>query len=800
VQAPQKESSRHDDHAKTRAPVADTDLYRALFAAAQDGLLVVDDQGRYVEVNDAYARLLKTTRAALIGHHFSEFMPPGRLREAEEAFGALVAKGQGLSEFPLRAVDGTLVDCEWTVQGHFLPGLSLCSARDIRRRKDAEEGLRASEAQFRFLTNLDDATRPLTDPEEIVRTAARLLAEHLDADSVAYCHFDPDQERFHVTGEFRRPGVPSMLGDYTLAQFGAVGDFLRTNRPFVVEDMEGDPPPNAAVDAYRQLKIRAHLAVPLHKTGHLLAALGIQQLEPRKWRPQEIELLQLVANRCWESIERARMEARLRRQTHSFDTLLSNLPDLICTFDLGGRFTYANPALLGVWRQSLDDIIGKNTFDLGYPLPLAARIQSEVQRVIQTGHPVRNHTPFAGPDSETRVYEYIFSPVLGADKVLEGVTCTARDITERERMEKEVTESRQRLQQLLSQAPVAIIVFRGQDLVIELANPFYEDLVPGRQLEGRPLAQAIPELGADVFGALHQVLETGEAFTASDWAVPYDKDRDGIVEDHWFNVVYHPLREADGAVSRVVAVCSDVTPQVVARKELERANRELEEFAYVASHDLQEPLRMVAIYSEMLLSRYVANDPKAREYAAFVHQGVERMEQLIHDLLAYSRIVHTESDKSGSADLNESLAEALRTLDSRIVETQAIVAAAPLPLVRGEASQFTHVFQNLLSNSLKYRRPHLPPEIRISAAQEGDRWVISVADNGIGFEPQYAQRIFGLFKRLHKDEFSGTGLGLAICQRIVERYGGRIWAQGHPGEGATFHIALMPPEAERVES
>jgi PAS domain S-box-containing protein len=488
--------------------------------------------------------------------------------------------------------------------------------------------------------------------------------------------------------------------------------------------------------------------------------------------------------------------AELRRRSHTFDVVLSNIPDLICTFDLDGCFTYANPALLGIWQKSLEEIRGKNTFDLAYPAELAARIQKEVKTVIATKQPVRNLTPFTGGGGEIRVYEYIFSPVLGSDHSVEEVTCTARDVTDHERMERELAASQQKLEQILAQAPVAIIVFRGSNFIIELANPFYRELVQGRELVGKPLAEAIPELGQDVFDVLRRVMNTGEAFMATDWLIPYDRRGDGVIEDHWFNVVYHPLREADGTVSRIVAVCSDVSLQVLARKELERANRELEEFAYVASHDLQEPLRMVGIYTQILLSRYMKDDPIAQECAGFVRKGVDRMEQLIHDLLTYSRIIHTESTSWGDADLNESLAQALKAMEIRIQETNARVTATPLPTVRGEASQLVHVFQNLLSNSLKYRHMEVTPEVHISAERNGENWVISVRDNGIGFEPRYSQRIFGLFKRLYKDEFSGTGLGLAICQRIVGRYGGRIWAEGRPGEGATFFISLTASEAK----
>ena len=488
-------------------------------------------------------------------------------------------------------------------------------------------------------------------------------------------------------------------------------------------------------------------------------------------------------------------ETALRRHSHVFDVVLSNIPDLICTFDLDCNFTYANPALLGVWQRSLEEIIGKNTFDLGYPPDLAARIQAEVKAVIASQQVVINHTPFTGANGETRVYEYIFSPVLAGDRSLEEVTCTARDITERERMEKALAGSEEKLQQVFAQAPVAIVVLRGPEFVVEMANPFYQALLPGKQLVGRRFADIVPELGRDVWDAFNRVLETGEPLVANEWLIPYDQNGDGVIEEVWFNVVYHPLRDTDGRVTGMVAVCSDVSVQVRARRELERANRELEEFAYVASHDLQEPLRMVGIYTEMLLNRFAPDDANARVYAGFVRQGVDRMDQLIQDLLAYSRVVHSDDISTGSANLNEAWAEAVKTMESRIGEASATLNVAPLPVVRGETSQWAHVFQNLLSNSLKYRHADVPPKIDVSARRDGANWVISFQDNGIGFEPQYAQRIFGLFKRLHKDEFSGTGLGLAICQRIVERYGGRIRAEGRPGRGATFHIVLPGIEA-----
>jgi signal transduction histidine kinase len=234
-----------------------------------------------------------------------------------------------------------------------------------------------------------------------------------------------------------------------------------------------------------------------------------------------------------------------------------------------------------------------------------------------------------------------------------------------------------------------------------------------------------------------------------------------------------------------------------ANDDLTRVNRELEEFAYVSSHDLQEPLRMVNIYTHLILKETAqektnGEDHRARlsQYREFVRQGIDRMEALIRDLLTFSRTIQSDDPPIGVVDLSDSLNDALSVLGDRIEESGAVVTAGSLPCVRVDTTQMAHVFQNLLSNSIKYRGAGVKPEIYIRAEAREGNWIVSVRDNGIGFDQQYAERIFGLFKRLHKEEYPGTGLGLAICQRIVERYGGRIWATSSAGAGATFYFAL----------
>ena len=224
---------------------------------------------------------------------------------------------------------------------------------------------------------------------------------------------------------------------------------------------------------------------------------------------------------------------------------------------------------------------------------------------------------------------------------------------------------------------------------------------------------------------------------------------------------------------------------------LRRSNEDLEQFAFMASHDLREPLRIVSAYSELLLRRFGhLADADAAQYATFIRKGVQRMESLIENVLSYSRAIHMNGDLSQTANLEESLARALVLLEEPVQKAQATVTRDPMPSVPGAEDQFTHVFQNLLSNALKYSRDS-QPVCRHGGARRSDAdWMFCVRDNGIGFEQQYAERIFGLFKRLHKDEYPGTGVGLAICKRIVERHGGRIWAQSELGVGSTFFFSL----------
>jgi signal transduction histidine kinase len=246
-------------------------------------------------------------------------------------------------------------------------------------------------------------------------------------------------------------------------------------------------------------------------------------------------------------------------------------------------------------------------------------------------------------------------------------------------------------------------------------------------------------------------------------------------------------------IRRLTRGMRELAREAALAEELGRSNRELEEFAYIASHDLQAPLRRITGFAQLLAERYKGRlDADADDYIERISASTTRMQRLIQDLLTYSRAGSKELER-GRVDAGKVLREVLADLEASIRDAGADVSAGALPVVTADAGQLSRLFQNLIGNAVKFRSPDRQARVRVSARRAGGEWVFSVADNGIGIEPQFAADVFKMFRRLHAaSAYPGTGIGLAVARKIVERHGGRIWVESQPGKGATFHFTLGP--------
>ncbi|MCZ2080068.1 MAG: PAS domain S-box protein [Bryobacterales bacterium] len=371
------------------------------------------------------------------------------------------------------------------------------------------------------------------------------------------------------------------------------------------------------------------------------------------------------------------------------------------------------------------------------------------------------------------------------------LTTIQQDITERKRAEEALREAKDVLQAVVEISPLAKIVFDLEGRVA-LWNPAAERLFGWSAAEA--LGSFNPILPED-HTAGESALELAETPGPPSGHETRRRRKDGSIID--VALWAAPLRDHSGARRGALAIFADITERrrledsIRERtSELMRSNEDLQQFAFIISHDLQEPLRIVSSYAQLVAKRYPdALGEEGHEFLRHITEGVSRMRQLIQDLLAYSRASQGGGLQMEETDVEGVVAWALMNLQVSIQESGANVTYEKLPTVYGDRAQLAQLFQNLIGNAIKYRSS-APPRIHIQAESRKGEWMFSVQDNGIGIAPEYRERVFGIFKRLHGREYPGTGIGLAICKRIVERHGGRIWVESEDGAGSKFYFTI----------
>ncbi|WP_430503477.1 PAS domain S-box protein [Haloparvum sp. PAK95] len=560
---------------------------------------------------------------------------------------------------------------------------------------------------------------------------------------------------------------------------------VATEETLALRNVQEEAPEMADRAGNADWGISCYLGAPAIVDGDVYGTFCFYDMEARDeaFSDWEVTFVELLSNWVSYELERKHYIDRLER----YETLIEESTDVNAILDPDGTIDYVTPSVEYVLGYDPDTLIGENVADYLHPDDFEG-MQDEIAAIADESTS-REAVEFRIQHADgSWVWLESRGKNLLEDPVIDGLVVYTRDVTDRKRYAKRLRsiverleESERRYRTLAENFPEGGVGIFDEDHRFSLVEGMmWDDLeIDSDDLEGAVLADALP------------------ADTAADLEPLFDRALDGETDDvtttlegRTYRVWATPLRDATGEVTTGQAFALDVTERLERKRELEESNERLEQFAYAASHDLQEPLRMVSSYLSLIDERYRDDlDEEAEEFIEYAIDGAERMREMIEALLEYSR-VETRGDPFEPVDLERVVEDVCTDLQMQIEEANATVSVGSLPTVEGDESQLREVFMNLLGNAIEYGGED-PPSIEVESERDGDEWIIAVEDDGIGIDPEHTDRVFEVFQRLHtQDEHAGTGVGLAISQRIIERHGGEIWVDSEPGEGSTFYFSL----------
>ena len=501
----------------------------------------------------------------------------------------------------------------------------------------------------------------------------------------------------------------------------------------------------------------------------------------------------------------AEAQREIAEQRERLRVTLSSIGDAVMATDTDGRVTYLNPVAEQLTGWSSEQAAGRALKEVFRIIGEETRqnVENPVTKALREGQVVglANHSLLISRDGKEIAIDDSAAPIKDASGGIMGVVLIFRNISEKRVAEKRLAEQAAELRQTVHLLEgVACFVRNLQDTIVYW-NPGAAELYGFSA--GEALGRVSHSLLKTEFPApLNEIRAQVETAGAWDGEL-LNTRRDGgriSVASHW---ALH--WDIEGRPIAILEVNVDITQRRAAEQALRlsnaallRANEDLNQFAFAASHDLQEPLRMITSYSQLLLKGYHGRlDGEAAICVEFITEGNKRMRGLLSDLLAYIQVAGDGQEAIGPVDLNHAFQTALKNCQTAIEESSAVITSDNLPAIPGYEPHFVQLLQNLISNGLKYRSER-PPRIHVSAKPQDGLWRLAVQDNGIGIAPEYHKQIFGVFKRLHDKTIPGTGIGLAICKRVVERYGGQIWVESQVNQGATFYFTV--PAAEKGRS
>ena len=654
--------------------------------------------------------------------------------------------------------------------------------RIIVIRKEAEQALKLNEERLAAL--LDLSQRKFKSEEELLRHGLE-EAVRLTRSEVGYLHFFNEEPQtlglFQWSKAVMGFCTAAKISHYPLRDAGVWADCVRQRQPVIHNDYPNLADRKGVPEGHFPLS--RHLSAPIFEDERIVAVIGVGN-KGAAYDDADIRQLTLYMSSTWEIVKRKRAETLLHESEQRYRTIFNESPEGIVLIDTetakAVEFNDVAHQQLGYSREefaqlTVADYEAKEQLD---------EIRAHFEKIMQLGREKFDtlHRTKSGELRNVAVSKQALT--IGERQYLYAIF---RDITELRQAQEDILFKAR----LLDAASDSIFLVDSEGKII-FANEaaFKTRGYPREELIGMSIAALdLPEYANQVGNRIQQIFELGESVFES-----AHRCKDGSV----MPVEVHAQSLEVKGERLILSAARDISERKqgedVLRNyaiSLEKSNEELEHFAYVASHDLQEPLRKIGSFTELLARKYQDKlDDKAGAYIGYIVDGAHRMQILINDLLSFSRVT-TKGREFAAVDCNALLARVQQDIEFAVKEKDASLSVAELPTVMADEVQLGQVFQNLIANAIKYCEAGKRPEVRVIAKKSGAEWVFSVSDNGIGIDPQHFERIFQLFQRLHtREEYSGTGIGLALCKKIIERHGGHIWVESALGKGSTFFFTI----------
>lgn len=722
-----------------------------LFNLSLDLLGITGMDGYFKRVNPAFEKILGYTTEELLATPFITLVHPddqaATLAELEK-----LELGTPAVHFEnrYRCKDQSYRWLAWTIAPSQCKECLYAIARDVTQQKQTEAVLREAQARYELLTE---------------GSKGGIWDWNLQANHVYY------SSRWKYTLGFENDEISNDPDEW----FKRVHpDDLDQTKAALNAHLDGLTP-------IFELEQRV-----LHKDGtyHWMLCRGATLRDPNG-KPCRI------AGSNVDITEHKQVQEALYKSKERYRSLVEATTQIIWDTNVRGKFVAEQPRWSAFTGQTFDELKGWGWLNAVHPEDQinTAKVWATAvcdRTPCQLEHRLRRY------DGEYRYMSVRAVPVMEADGSIREWVGIHTDITEPKQAEASLRKNAEMLQFLLEHTPAAIAMF-DKDMKFHLASRRYlEDYnLCNQDIIGKSAYEVFPEM-PNRWKEIHQRCLQGAVEQCEE-----DLFVRANGEQQWVKWELRPWTDGVGEISGLIVSTEVITERRKAKEKLEQlnekllhSNRDLEQFAYVASHDLQEPLRAVNSYAQLLAQKYEGHlDAKADKYLGYIMEGATRMQQLINDLLEFSR-VGTHGKNLQRTDTEVILSQVLADLKVAIAESQAVVTHDPLPTVMGDEIQLIQLFQNLIGNAIKFCQDK-PPLVHISAQQKQQEWVFEVRDNGIGMESEFFERIFTIFQRLHsRTEYPGTGIGLAVCKKIVERHGGQIWVESTLGVGTTFYFSI----------